>query len=204
MPLTAYIDGFNLYHGIKAAYGRRYLWLDLVKLARQLRQREPDVSVKYFTAPVLDDPQAASRQSLYLKALQARNGDRIEIVQGRYQRKEMRCRKCGTAWVTYEEKETDVNIAVALAADLTTGRANSALVISADSDLCPAVRAARQAVPDAHIVAAFPPKRHSGELKRLLPGSFHIGRGRLAGSQLPETVTDPATGFVHKRPQKWR
>jgi hypothetical protein len=26
---AVYIDGFNLYHGLKAGHGRKYLWLDL-------------------------------------------------------------------------------------------------------------------------------------------------------------------------------
>ncbi len=27
--VKAYVDGFNLYHGLKARHGRKYLWLDL-------------------------------------------------------------------------------------------------------------------------------------------------------------------------------
>jgi hypothetical protein len=27
--VIAYVDGFNLYHGLHQASGRRYLWLDL-------------------------------------------------------------------------------------------------------------------------------------------------------------------------------
>jgi hypothetical protein len=34
----AYIDAMNLYHGIRAKYGRRYLWLDLYALVARLRQ----------------------------------------------------------------------------------------------------------------------------------------------------------------------
>jgi hypothetical protein len=60
--LIVYIDGFNLYHGLKERSGRRLLWLDLAKLARLLRPRSSIVRVNYFTAPVLDDPLAASRQ----------------------------------------------------------------------------------------------------------------------------------------------
>lgn len=29
-----YVDGFNLYYGIHAAYGRQYPWLDLRSLER--------------------------------------------------------------------------------------------------------------------------------------------------------------------------
>jgi hypothetical protein len=58
-------------------------------------------------------------------------------VLGRYQTKRMTCRQCGSAWTSYEEKETDVNIAVALVADAAASASDVALIISADSDLCP-------------------------------------------------------------------
>ena len=34
--VAAYIDGFNLYYGMKDAFGRKYLWLDVEALC-QLR-----------------------------------------------------------------------------------------------------------------------------------------------------------------------
>ena len=34
--VVAYVDGFNLYFGLKAVYGRRYHWLDLQALVRSL------------------------------------------------------------------------------------------------------------------------------------------------------------------------
>ena len=37
--LLVYVDGFNLYHGMHDEYGHKYLWLDVVKLARALRPR---------------------------------------------------------------------------------------------------------------------------------------------------------------------
>ncbi|WP_314413085.1 NYN domain-containing protein [Streptomyces kroppenstedtii] len=108
------VDGFNLYHGMKKQRGRRYLWLDHVKLGSRLRQRDQIVDVRYFTAPVLDDAAAASRQQTYLEALKAHNPGVLTVVEGRYQRKRMRCHACNTHRISYEEKETDVNIAVAL------------------------------------------------------------------------------------------
>lgn len=32
--VIAYVDGFNLYHGLHDKYGRRYLWLDLQHLVQ--------------------------------------------------------------------------------------------------------------------------------------------------------------------------
>ncbi len=34
--VKAYVDGFNLYHGLKTRHGRKYLWLDLQALAVRL------------------------------------------------------------------------------------------------------------------------------------------------------------------------
>jgi hypothetical protein len=47
----------------------------------------------------------------------------------------MTCRRCGSVWASYEEKETDANIAVALVADAAASASDIALIVSADSDL---------------------------------------------------------------------
>jgi hypothetical protein len=88
---------------------------------------------------VRNDPPAQARQQAYLNALRAKSGSRLQIVYGRYQAKQQQCRACGATWTSYEEKETDVNIAVSLVADAASSSADLALVISADSDLCPAI-----------------------------------------------------------------
>lgn len=200
--LIVYVDGFNLYHGLHDKWRCQQLWLDLDALARRLRPRSNLVKVNYFTAPVLDDPGAASRQSDYQAALKAHSRGTVEITQGRYQVKNQTCRNCGSSYKRYEEKETDVNIAVRLVSDAAIGRMDSALLISADSDLTPAVRTARQVNPQLFIAAAFPPKRYSAELHKYMPSSFHIGHDRIRKSQLPDTVTDQAGGSW-SRPRKW-
>jgi uncharacterized LabA/DUF88 family protein len=50
-------------------------------------------------------------------------------------------------WTIYEEKETDVSLAVSLLEDAAMDRYDVALLFSADSDLCPAVRAVRRVRP---------------------------------------------------------
>lgn len=200
--LIVYVDGFNLYHGLKQKFRRRLLWLDLVTLSSSLRPASTLVTVRYFTAPVLDDPPAASRQGRYQQALLAQHPGKISIVQGRYQKKQLACRKCGATWTHYEEKETDVNIATAIVADAAAGLMDSALIVSADSDLVPAVKAARSITTKLFLAAAFPPERYSAELKKLMPASFHIGTTKLTQSQLPNVVTD-TQGHVYSRPTKW-
>ncbi len=66
----------------------------------------------------------------------------------------MACRQCGNVWISYEEKETDVNIAVSLVADAAATASDIAMIISADSDLCPAIRTARSLNPGRGMSAA--------------------------------------------------
>ena len=49
--VIAYIDGFNLYFGLKADHGRKYLWLDLQALVESLLLPDQELQgVRYFTA----------------------------------------------------------------------------------------------------------------------------------------------------------
>jgi NYN domain len=152
-------------------------------------------------------PLAEARQQVYLSALAAHSSPLLNIVHGRFQAKHQECRVCGTAWVSYEEKETDVNIAVSLVADAASAAADLALLISADSDLCPAIRTTRAVSATVGsrlgIVAAFPPRRYSHELKVLVPGAFTLAQADIRNSLLPEVVTDQHTGQKYRRPPKW-
>jgi hypothetical protein len=201
--VIAYIDGFNLYHGLHDKYGRRYLWLDLQHLVQRVRLSDQILAVRYFTAEVKDDPAALARQRTYLAALKA-HSSAVEVILGRYQTKRMTCRHCGKVWTSYEEKETDVNIAVALVADAAASASDIALIVSADSDLCPAIRTARSLNPKRRMIAAFPPRRSSFEIRSLIRKPFTLAAVDLRNSLLPEVVTDSAMGSVHKRPSKWR
>lgn len=202
--VIAYVDGFNLYHGLHDKYHRRYLWLDLERLVQRLRPNDHLAAVRYFTALVRDDPAALTRQRTYLDALTVHSGRTVEIVLGRYQSKTVACRQCGNVWTSYEEKETDVNIAVSIVADTAAAASDIALIISADSDLCPAIRTARSLNPARGMIVAFPPRRSSFEIRSLIRGAFTIAAVDLRNSLLPDTVSDPDTGHIYKRPGKWR
>jgi hypothetical protein len=201
--VIAYVDGFNLYYGLRDKYRRKYLWLDLERLVQRLRPNDQIVAVRYFTALVRDEPAKLARQRAYLDALSAHSGA-VEITLGRYQTKTLSCRQCGNAWTSYEEKETDVNIAVSIVADTAAAASDIALIISADSDLCPAIRTARSLNPRRGMIAAFPPRRSSFEIRELIRGTFTIAAVVLRNSLLPDTISDPDTGRTYQRPGKWR
>ena len=202
--VVAYVDGFNLYYGLKAGYGRKYHWLDLQLLARSLLRPGQELrAVHYFTARAYGDSAGEGRQATYLDAL-ANHSAKVRLVEGRFQEKPQGCLSCGARWITYEEKETDVNIAVSLVADSAAAASDIALIVSADSDLCPAIRTTRALNPTRGLIAAFPPRRSSFEIRSLVRATFTIAAVDLRNSLLPSTVTDRETGKQHRRPGKWR
>jgi uncharacterized LabA/DUF88 family protein len=200
--VAVYVDGFNLYFGVHDRHGRKYLWLDLQALATSLlRPGQSLQEVRYFTARVRNDAASIQRQSDYLDAL-GEHSPLVRTKDGRFQEKDRQCRGCGSTWTVFEEKETDVNIAVALLGDAVRDRFDTALVISADSDLCPAVREVKDLFPAKRIIAVFPPDRRSTELKRVVDGFMVIGSDKLRQAQLPDEVVTTA-GVVLRRPKHW-
>lgn len=200
--VRAYVDGMNLYHGLRDRFGRRYHWLDLQALITSLLKPGQHLDqVSYFTARVRNEPPAEQRQLQYLKAL-TEHAPLVKIVDGRYQEKQLQCHRCGQSWTSYEEKETDVSIAVALVEDAALDRFDTALVLSADSDLCPAVRSVNRIDPTKRIVVVFPPKRFSGELQKHADAAFNLGHAKVRNAQLPEQITR-VDGTVLARPAYW-
>jgi uncharacterized LabA/DUF88 family protein len=199
--VSVFIDGYNLYYGLRAKHDRAYLWLDLVEMARGLLEPGQELEgVHYFTAIVHHDPVSYQNQQVYLAALRARGG--IDIVLGRYQEKQADCRECGANWRIHEEKETDVNIAVALLAAGVRDAFDTAILLSADGDLCPGVRTLKELVPDKRVIAAFPPRRRSDDLRRAADGSVSLGDAVLRRCLLPDVVAD-GDGGRHRRPDRW-
>jgi uncharacterized LabA/DUF88 family protein len=199
---VVYIDGFNLYHGMRAAFGRKFHWLDLEAFSRALLRSGQRLDlVRYFTARVRDHEPSRTRQLTYLEALGS-HCSTLEISEGRFQRKTCTCRACLASWITYEEKESDVSLAVSLVEDAALGRYDVALLVSADSDLCPAVRAAKRLQPSKKIVVVFPPRRHSDDLRASADGLLRVDRRTLDQAQLPTKVVT-ADGIVLERPGYW-
>ena len=82
-----------------------------------LRSDQCLMAVRYFTARLhkAANPEKQERQKIYLEALTTLSD--LHIHYGYYVQKDMTCRKCSATWKTYEEKMTDVNIAVELLGD---------------------------------------------------------------------------------------
>ena len=202
--VAVYIDGFNLYYGMTSKGWSRYLWLDLHRLAENLLRPEQELSVvRYFTAPLLADPNDSDRvkrQTTYLDALSSRPSLSIQL--GYYISKTQNCRNCGAARTVYEEKTTDVNIAVAMLADAYDDIYDTAVLVSADGDLVRPVTTVLDRFQRKRVVVAFPPGRYSNDLRDKATASFIIGRGVVANSQLPDSMVSQ-DGHSLSRPSNW-
>jgi uncharacterized LabA/DUF88 family protein len=141
------------------------------------------------------------RQSDYLDALGTFRDLRIQF--GHYLEKPRTCRSCGATWTDHEEKMTDVNIATQLLVDAFDQKFDTALLISADSDLAPPVERVRSIFPTKRVIVVQPPRRNSSRLRQAASASFTLGEANLRKSQLPPTVT-VSNGHVLRRPDHWK
>lgn len=202
--VVVYIDGFNLYYGLKEKKWRRYYWLDLCKFAEKLlRPHQKLQMVRYFTTRIANDPNdpdKKKRQDTYIEALETLPD--LTIHFGQFLSKKRTCPQCGNTWQTYEEKMTDVNIAVELLGDAQDDLFHTAIIVSADSDLVGPVRAVRKRYPDKRLVVAFPPKRASKELPKVAIGCIRVNQSMLKNSQLPKKIIKP-NSHVLERPSTW-
>ena len=80
---------------------------------------------------------------------------------------------------------------------------DTALIISADSDLTTPVETVRERFPQKRLVVACPPRRQSKRLESAAHAYLRIGRKKFQDSQFPDAVTKP-DGYVLKRPPSWR
>ena len=151
MRTNVYVDGFNLYY--RAVRGTRYKWLDLGTLCRRLLPQHEVHRIRYFTAnvtPRLNDPDTATRQQVYLRALQSISNLSIHFGQFRQRKKVRPLAVSPPNALQYveildtEEKGSDVNLATYLLVDGFEGDYEQALVISNDSDLALSVRLVRE------------------------------------------------------------
>lgn len=203
--VIGYIDGFNLYFGLKAKGWKRYYWLDPAALVRRLLHVDQQLmALHFFTARISDSRGNAAdvtRQNTYLDALATIED--VHIHEGHYLEKSRECLRCGAVWPVYEEKMTDVNIAMRMLVDAYEDRFDTAMLVSADSDLVTPVREICKRFPNKRVVAAMPPDRASKHLRKVAHASFQIGEQKIRKSQLPERI-ETESGFVLERPKTWR
>jgi len=226
---ACFIDGYNVFYGLVA--GTAFKWLDLPALLCHIIKVEQPASeltaITFFTSGV--KPSLASRgnlskeaQDTYLRALIARG---VVVHYGRHQleprnaprfvdKETAPSRHDKVAIWKLEEKETDVHIAISMyrlasqqVALPTEERIQQMVLVSADTDMTPALRAIREDFPELKIGVILP---HREGMKRTTPGSLKnhshwmrhlVTTEELASHQFPDRV--PTLKRPAIKPEYW-
>jgi uncharacterized LabA/DUF88 family protein len=196
-----YIDGFNLYFGLRSKNWKKYYWLDLVKFCEQfIHSHQELIRVNYFSA-IQKSKGKQDRQDLFLSA--NKQNPRFRLFLGKFLEKTIDFK--GQKIKTYEEKETDVHIAVQMIRDIVLDECDISILISADSDLIPPIDFIKEIKPKHKIFVYFPPARFSYDLRQKATNFISLENHELKfkASQFPEEVSLP-NGYILKRPQNWQ
>lgn len=229
MRTAFFVDGYNLFYGVLA--GTPYKWLNLPALLTHIaRVQNPESQtalVHYFTSSVL--PHLATRgvesrhaQDTYIRALIAND---VSVHYGRHRIKhgtaprfistDIRASRLDKVDIwDLEEKETDVHIAISMyrylsrqREDKIDDRIGQLILVSADTDMTPALRAIREDFPDITVGIILP---HREGIRRGVPGSLannshwirrNITYAELIAYQFPDRVPTGKSPAI--KPHYW-
>lgn len=225
MRTRVYIDGFNLFYGLKQyeKQGGRYCWLDIGTLCQALFPNDTIDHIRYLTAIVSGrlDPQQPIRQQVYLRAL--KTIPNLSIHLGQFQP--------GNIWlplvnplptlpqemlpgaldvsrnglqvayvIKMEEKGSDVNLATYMLLDCFQNMYDQAVIISNDTDLAEPIQVIRRER-GCKVGVLNPTSRFSKKLQQAADFYTRIEENYLQVSQFPLTLRDQR-GTITK-PSNW-
>ena len=195
-----YVDGFNLHHAILDLERRELLWLDLNALGRALLPpSERLAGVAWVSA---HRPQRRDRMEALLAYEQALKARGVRCLMGHFVVHSDQCRVCGRQWMEATEKQSDVNLALAVASDAAANRFDTAYILTTDGDHAATTRFLYETYPDKTVVSVAPPGRgHNRQLLEWAHLRTEIEIGMLERSGLPERILT-RSGVV-ERPRSW-
>lgn len=210
--VIAYIDGFNLYYGLRTRGWHQFYWIDPYRLIQAVLPTNHEiVAVKYFTARVRGPQDKRDRQTAYLDAINAVS--QAERIDGKYYRKPRKCyapNGCGGVWPDNEEKMTDSAMASHdsamashIVADAFLDLFDAALLVSGDTDIVPPIKMVRRHFPLKRFIARFPPARRNDEVARHCDDEQVVNGLHLAAAVMPDKI-EVSPGVYVQRPESWQ
>lgn len=158
-----YIDGLNFYENSKDQDWYPYGWCDWrATIQNYCPGSVPHV--KYFTSMYAGhDGEVVRRQDLHLRAMREIAG--AEIIVGHTRRRELKCQRCKTpltchvcgASERFNEKLTDVKLALAILEDGIYRDFDRGFLVTTDVDILPAVEAVLRCNDKAIVTLLYPP-----------------------------------------------
>lgn len=207
MSTNVYIDGFNLYYGLKDRWPE-YRWLDIQSFCQSLLPQHNLNRIRYFTARV-QNPGPAHNQRSYLRALETLPN--LNVHYGYFATHDVQMPltnppSTGPSLVFVrknEEKQSDVNLATYLLLDSFRNECTEAVVITNDSDLATPIQVVRDELKvPVGVINPQHRKFRSALLSQAASWKFQdINRRHFRESQFPPTLTDASGTF--SKPSNW-
>lgn len=154
----------------------------------------------YFTSLTSWAPAKTERHKLLIRALELENA---KVIYGSFRRRDRICPHCGRNYKFFEEKQTDVNIAIQIFRLAIEDTYDTAIIISGDSDLIPCINAIRMTYPSKKVGVVIPITRRAEELKQVCDFHFKMKEKHLASSLFPMEV-DLGSNERLVCPSTWR
>ena len=214
--ISVFIDGFNLYHSLtqpvvnpknpKSVHFpfRQYRWLDMFALSAMFARKDETITrLHYFTAYVPWDAASAARHKIYVDAQKL---NPLDLHLGSFRKKWVGCRAtCREQFETYEEKMTDVSIAVKLILSCVQDEHDVAFLISGDNDMMPALEAAQTICPKKELRIILPVSAKSKRMRQWatehkIPCA-QIKEDHLKSAQLTSPIV--VNGTTYTKPATW-
>lgn len=207
---TFLIDGFNFYHSVieasKDLSGVSTKWLDIRRLCESylylLGKENRAEEFYYFSAlayhKASKDPDTVGRHLRFIDCLKD-TGFQVELA--RFKEKQVWCAGCRQFQTRHEEKETDVALAIKFVELFIQDKCDTAILMTGDTDIAPAVRFIKQYYPMKRVGFLFPYKRMNQELKNLGFG-YKISKEQYVKYQFPSLVR-LLDGSTRAEPATW-
>lgn len=230
-----YVDGYNFYYGCLKGSHHKWLNLYALfaeQILPSIRHDGDDgvpvkhelapLALKYFTATIHERAAKAedsvSSQDTYHVALKNHCAGRLDIVKGYFSISAVRApkvdevdpsrwpRDCARIAIwKYEEKQSDVSLALHAYHDALTAEVDQVVIASNDTDLVPALRMIRentQAIVGLVVPTCDRKRTPNADLTRYSHWTrTHISEQELAAAQLPRVV--PKKRGVSLKPVTW-
>lgn len=172
------IDGMNIFHAVKEKFGTNWLNIDLNKLVRQISLNDENIlSIKFFVSPFVGNTNLAQIQREFIE----RNSklSHVDLKLGVFRKRIIKCQKCANQVVHYQEKHTDINIALEISRSAIDKSIDKIYLITADDDFKPAIASFNQIAPNKKFVRVLPPGRFSASSESYI----HLNKSIIKKSQ---------------------
>ena len=213
--VVALVDGFNVYHALdqRSSHGgfpyRQYKWIDYWRLCECfVPKTDRIVLVQWFTAESpLQGREGKLRRGRHRRLRRANETRGVQVIDG-YFRPVTRQTKL---WIprgfvkfeAFEEKRTDVAIAVSLVSLAHQKAYGKAILMTGDSDLIPAIQEAKAVHSSGIIINVVPIERRARALRNYVDQQIRMRVKHLSISKLPLQAPG-AAGRMIRCPQAWK